>query len=66
MEDLRHANIHEYETPPYKKRKRRMGDRKEGRRIRSLNFLKRTLKTQSIKKFKEMGKSIIYITELKQ
>lgn len=36
MEDLRHANIHEYETPAYKKRKRRFGDRKEGRRLRSL------------------------------
>jgi hypothetical protein len=36
MEDLRHANIHEYDTPPYKKRKRRLGDRKEGRRLRSL------------------------------
>ena len=36
MEDLRHANIHEYETPAYKKRKRRFHDRKEGRLVRTL------------------------------
>ena len=29
-------NILKYETPPYKKRKRRFGDRKEGRRIRTI------------------------------
>ena len=32
----RYDNIHTYETPAYKKRKRRLGDRKEGRRVRTL------------------------------
>ena len=36
MEDLRHADIHEYDTPPYKKRRRRFLDRREGRRVRTL------------------------------
>ncbi len=36
MEDLRHADIHEYDTPAYKKRRRRFLDRKEGRRVRTL------------------------------
>ena len=36
MEDLRHADIHEYETSPYKKRRRRFLDRREGRRVRTL------------------------------
>ena len=36
MEDLRHVDIHEYDTPPYKKRRRRFLDRKEGRRVRTL------------------------------
>ena len=36
MEDLRHADIHEYDTPAYKKRRRRFLDRREGRRVRTL------------------------------
>ncbi|MBQ7315038.1 MAG: hypothetical protein IJW83_03440 [Clostridia bacterium] len=37
MKDLsRYEDIVTYDTAPYKKRKRRIGDRKEGRRIRSL------------------------------
>lgn len=34
--DERYENITEYENPPYKKRKKRLGDRSDGRRIRSL------------------------------
>ena len=33
----RHENIIEFDTPAYKKRKRRFGDRKEGRRLRTLH-----------------------------
>ncbi|MBQ9070239.1 MAG: hypothetical protein IJY23_02700 [Clostridia bacterium] len=36
MEDKRLEPIVEYDTPAYKPRKRRLGDRKEGRRIRTL------------------------------
>ena len=36
MEDTRHDNIITYDTPAYKPRKRRLGDRKDGRRVRSL------------------------------
>ena len=36
MEDKRLEPIVEYDTPAYKPRKRRFGDRKEGRRVRSL------------------------------
>ncbi len=36
MEDTRHGNIVTYDTPAYKPRKRRFGDRKEGRRVRTL------------------------------
>ena len=36
MEDKRLEPILEYDTPAYKPRKRRLGDRKEGRRIRTL------------------------------
>nr|MBE6545477.1 hypothetical protein [Oscillospiraceae bacterium] len=36
MEDTRHDNIITYDTPAYKPRKRRFGDRKDGRRIRTL------------------------------
>ena len=36
MEDMRHSGIHEYDTPAYKKRRRRFLDRKEGRRVRTL------------------------------
>lgn len=34
--DERHDNIVTYDTPAYKKRRRRLGDRKEGRRVRTL------------------------------
>ncbi|MBR2344126.1 MAG: hypothetical protein IKA64_07730 [Clostridia bacterium] len=36
MQDTRYDNIVEYDTPAYKARKKRAGDRKEGRRIRTL------------------------------
>lgn len=36
MTDQRHENIVTYDTPAYPPRKRRFGDRKEGRRIRTL------------------------------
>ena len=36
MEDKRIEPIKEYDTPAYKPRKRRFGDRKEGRRLRTL------------------------------
>ena len=36
MEDKRLEPILEYDTPAYKPRKRRLGDRKEGRRVRTL------------------------------
>ena len=36
MEDKRLEPIVEYDTPAYAPRKRRFGDRKEGRRIRTL------------------------------
>lgn len=36
MEDTRHDNIITYDTPAYKPRKRRLGDRKDGRRVRTL------------------------------
>ena len=36
MEDKRIEPITEYDTPAYKPRKKRFGDRKEGRRLRSL------------------------------
>ena len=36
MDDKRYDNIVEYDTPAYKARKKRFGDRKEGRRIRTL------------------------------
>ncbi len=37
MEDMRHKNILEYENPPYRPRKHRFGDRKEGRKVRSMS-----------------------------
>lgn len=36
MEDTRHENITTYETPAYKPRKRRFGDRRDGRRVRTM------------------------------
>ena len=36
MEDKRIEPVKEYDTPAYKPRKRRFGDRKEGRRLRTL------------------------------
>lgn len=36
MEDTRHDNIITYDTPAYKPRKRRLGDRRDGRRVRTL------------------------------
>ena len=36
MQDFRHEDIQTYEAPAYKKRRRRFGDRKEGRRVRTL------------------------------
>ena len=36
MEDTRHDNIMTYDTPAYKKRKKRLGDRRDGRRVRTL------------------------------
>ena len=36
MEDLRHENPTVYDTPAYKKRKRRFGDRSDGRRLRTI------------------------------
>ena len=36
MEDTRHDNIITYDTPAYKPRKRRVGDRRDGRRVRTL------------------------------
>jgi len=36
MEDKRHDDIIEFDTPAYRPRKRRWGDRKDGRRVRSL------------------------------
>lgn len=37
MQDFRHEDIVTYDTPAYKKRRRRLGDRKEGRRVRTLS-----------------------------
>ena len=34
--DARYDNIVEYDTPAYKKRRRCLGDRKDGRRVRTL------------------------------
>lgn len=39
MEDLRHQNPTVYDTPAYKVRKRRFGDRKDGRKLRSLTAM---------------------------
>ena len=36
MEDTRHENIITYDTPAYKPRKKRIGDRRDGRRVRTL------------------------------
>ena len=36
MEDKRHENITTYDTPAYKPRKKRFGDRRDGRRVRTL------------------------------
>lgn len=36
MQDSRHEDIVTYDTPAYKKRRRRLGDRKEGRKVRTL------------------------------
>ena len=36
MQDFRHEDIVTYDTPAYKPRRRRFGDRKEGRRVRTL------------------------------
>lgn len=36
MEDTRHDNILTYDTPAYKPRKRKLGDRRDGRRVRTL------------------------------
>lgn len=36
MEDLRYENPTVYDTPAYKKRKRRFGDRSDGRRLRTI------------------------------
>ena len=36
MEDKRISPIKEYDTPPYSQRKRKWGDRREGRRVHSL------------------------------
>ncbi len=36
MNNSKYDDILEYDTPAYKKRKRRLGDRKEGRRVRTL------------------------------
>ena len=36
MDDLRNSPIVEYDTPAYKKRKKRWGDRKEGRKLRTI------------------------------
>ncbi len=36
MIDQRHSDIITYDTPAYRKRKKRLGDRKDGRRVRSL------------------------------
>ena len=36
MSDIKYDDIHEYDTPAYKKRKKRFTDRREGRRIRTL------------------------------
>ena len=36
MEDTRHDNIVTYETPAYKPRKKKFGDRRDGRRVRTL------------------------------
>lgn len=36
MNEINYDDIITYDTPPYKKRKRRFGDRKEGRRIKTL------------------------------
>jgi len=36
MQDFRHEDIVQYDSPAYKKRRRRFGDRKEGRKVRTL------------------------------
>lgn len=36
MEDKRHENITTYDTPAYKPRKKKFGDRRDGRRVRTL------------------------------
>ena len=36
MEDTRHDNIITYDTPAYRPRKRKLGDRRDGRRVRTL------------------------------
>ena len=36
MEDKRHENITTYDSPAYKPRKKRFGDRRDGRRVRTL------------------------------
>jgi hypothetical protein len=36
MQDFRYEDVIQYDSPAYKKRRRRLGDRKEGRRVRTL------------------------------
>ena len=37
MEDKRHENVITYESPAYKPRKKKIGDRRDGRRVRTLH-----------------------------